>query len=86
MDMDVFIVQHVHVLEDEEEDVKLIGVYSTRTAAEAAIQRLTLRPGFCDSPEGFSIDLYRVDQDSWEEGFVTLRGRQGSNRADPNQG
>jgi len=72
--MDVFVVQHLHVLNGDEEDVKLIGVYSSRFAAEEAIDRLRQKPGFCDTPEGFSIDLYRVDQDHWDGGFITLGG------------
>jgi hypothetical protein len=32
--MDVFLVHHVHVYDDGEEDVKFIGVYSTRESAE----------------------------------------------------
>jgi hypothetical protein len=70
---EVFLVEHVHVLEDGEEDVKIIGVYSTRDAAQQAVERLRLQPGFCDTPEGFTIDLYWLDQDSWEQGFATVR-------------
>jgi hypothetical protein len=75
---DVFLVQHVHVLEDREEDVKTIGIYSTREAAERAVERLKLQPGFRDTPEGFTIDMYRLDQDHWEEGYVTLGDSSGS--------
>ena len=59
--------------EDGEEDPKLIGVYSSRASAEKAVERLRLRPGFRDRPEGFTIDLYRLDEDHWTEGFVTIR-------------
>jgi hypothetical protein len=68
-----FVLQHVHVINDGEEDVKLIGVYSTRERAEQAVARLRSQPGFCDTPEGFSIDEYPVDQDHWTEGYVTVR-------------
>ena len=67
--MDVFVVEHVYV-EDDEEHVKLIGVYSSKEAADAAIQRLKAQPGFCDTPNGFSVDRHRVDQDSWPDGFL----------------
>jgi hypothetical protein len=71
--MDVFILWHVHEFEDGSEDVKLIGVYSTRERAEAAKQRLLNQPGFCDIPEGFHIDRYPLDKDHWTEGYVTVR-------------
>jgi len=78
----VFVLQHLHLLNGDEEDVKLLGVYSSRTSAEAAVERFRLLPGFRDVPgmanpslpgaaEGFSIDEYELDQDSWDEGFVT---------------
>ena len=65
----VFVVQHVHSRGDGE-DVKLVGVYSSREMAEAAVARLGLQPGFCDSMDGFSVDEDRLDQDQWAEGFV----------------
>lgn len=69
--MEVFIVQHVHSLDDGGEDVKLIGVYSSESAARQAIARLTPLPGFSDNAAGFHVDRYVVDQDQWTEGFVT---------------
>jgi hypothetical protein len=72
---EVFLVQHVHVLDDGEEDVKTIGIYSTREAAERAVERLKAQPGFREAPEGFTTDLFWVDQDHWEQGYVTLAGR-----------
>ncbi len=70
--MNVFVVQHVHEMEDSEEDVKMIGVYSTQGTAEQAVARLQLQPGFSDVPEGFCIDRYSLDEDHWTEGYVTL--------------
>ena len=66
----VFVLQHVHSREDGVEDIKFIGVYSTRDKAQAAVARLSRLPGFVDAPDGFSIDEYRVDQDHWAEGYV----------------
>lgn len=77
----VFVVQHSHVLANGEEDVKLIGVYSTRNAAQGAIDRLKQQPGFRDAPEGFSVDRYGLDEDSWAEGYVTV-GKAGAPDAD----
>lgn len=79
----VFVLQHLHVTHEDGEDVKLLGVYSSRSSAIEAIERFRQLPGFRDKPdianpsspgpaEGFSIDEYGLDQDSWEEGFITV--------------
>ena len=70
--MTVFVLQHSHEFDDGTEDVKMIGVYSSRTRAEAAVARLKTVPGFASSPEGFVIDEYELDVDHWRDGFVTL--------------
>jgi len=70
--MDVYVLQHVHEFEDGEEDVKMIGVYSTQEQAELAVRRMRLQPGFSDTPEGFCIDRYPLDRDHWPEGYVTV--------------
>jgi len=75
--MDLFIVQHLHVLDDGDEDVKFIGVYSSPEAAQLAIDRLSAKPGFCDASGGFSIDPYTLDEDNWREGYATLADREG---------
>jgi hypothetical protein len=59
-------------MDDGTEDVKFIGVYSSRENAEAAIARLSRAPGFLDAPDGFYIDEYHVDQDQWVEGYSTV--------------
>lgn len=79
--MKVYILHHIHPVGDEE-DVKLIGVYSTEETARAAVHRLASLPGFVDSPrlqtgyeetvDGFQISAYDLDKDHWTEGFVTV--------------
>jgi hypothetical protein len=79
----VFVVQHLHVHASGEECVKMIGVYESRRAAEEAVGRVATQPGFRDhakviDPErdeeesGFYIDEYRLGQDHWTEGYVTV--------------
>ena len=70
----VFVLQHVHSRNDGAEDVKFIGVYSSREKADAAVARLSRLPGFADAPDGFHVDEYRVDQDQWAEGYVVAAG------------
>ena len=79
----VFVLQHCHVLPSGDDDSKLIGIYTTRGAAEAAVTRLRDQPGFRDrsrivdievdqDANGFYIDEYELDEDHWREGYVTV--------------
>ena len=70
----VFVLQHVRSREDGAEDVKFIGVYSSREKAQAAVARLGRLPGFAEAKDGFHIDEYRVDQDQWAEGYAVVGG------------
>ncbi len=70
----VFVLQHVNSGEDGVEDVKFIGVYSSREKAQAAVARLGSLPGFADAADGFHSDEYRVDQDHWAEGYMVVAG------------
>ena len=75
--MKVYVLWHVHTLEDdycEHDDEKLIGIYSTKEKAETAIEGHKDLEGFRDCPsECFEIDEYEVDQTGWTEGFTTVR-------------
>ncbi len=68
----VFVLQHVLVRDGGEEDVKLVGVYSSREKASAAVARTSRLPGFSEAPDGFHVDEYPLDQDQWAEGYVTV--------------
>jgi hypothetical protein len=59
---------------DEEggDDVKLLGVYSSREKAESRIIEARQSPGFSNEPLCFHIDHYTIDDDEWTEGFVTV--------------
>lgn len=69
--MKVYVVQHVRDEDSPDEDVKLIGVYSSEEKARQAVTRLTPLSGFRDFPNGFYIGGYELDEDHWTEGFVT---------------
>ena len=60
---------HVPKGDAHKERAKLIGVYSSLEAANAAVERLAGRPGFVDHPQGFEVSAYGIDQDYWTEGF-----------------
>ena len=69
----VYVVQHVHTAPNDEEDVKMIGVYASQQAAAEAVARLTIQPGFCDHPDGFDISPYEMNKDHWVEGFISWK-------------
>ncbi len=66
----VFVLHHEYQWCGRDE-VKLIGIYATEAEAAEAAKRLRKEPGFCDWPDGFSIDPYSLGVDHWTEGFVT---------------
>ena len=68
---EVYLLHHMHAIEDHE-DVKLLGVFSSRELAERAKERALNLPGFKDSPDGFSIDKYIIDRMGWTAGYRTI--------------
>ena len=68
----VFILWHVHEFKDQEDDVKLVGVYATERGAKLAQARAKKRPGFRRHPRGFVIDEYKLGKDHWTEGFAAV--------------
>jgi hypothetical protein len=58
--------------EEEGDDVKLLGVYSSRENAQARIERAKELEGFRDEPECFYISEYELDDDQWTTGFSTV--------------
>ncbi len=68
----VYILHHVHVFEEDNEDVKIIGIYASEALAMQAIKRTKKLEGFRDVPDGFEISKYVLDTDHWAEGYVTV--------------
>jgi hypothetical protein len=56
--------------EQEGDEPKLLGVYSTRALAEDRIRRCADVPGFRSEPDCFDISPFTVDADEWPEGFT----------------
>jgi hypothetical protein len=52
-------------------EIKFIGVFSSRKLAKFAISHLKNKPGF-DIVGKFSLDVYTLDRIQWSEGFVIL--------------
>lgn len=64
----VFLLEHT-IPRSDHDNVKFIGVYSTKQSAEAAISRLKNLPGFRDPTGEFVLEAYELDKDHWAEGF-----------------
>ena len=64
-----YLLWHVHTI-DGDDDEKLIGVFRSKSDAEAAVLAVRDKPGFKDHPDGFLIDEYPLNRIHWEEGFV----------------
>jgi len=60
--------------EDREDTELHIGIYASRTTAEAAIETLKGKPGFLDYPEGFEPHEVKLGHTGWQYGFVTNIG------------
>jgi homoserine kinase type II len=76
----VFVVQHLRS-EADSEDTKMVGVYTSREEAEAAVTRKRKFPGFSMFPNivdplkdevesGFYISEMILNHDYWTEGFI----------------
>jgi hypothetical protein len=72
----VFVLWHVHKFKgrfkDQDDDSKLIGIYSSRRQAVLARTRSKKLKGFRDLPRGFVIDKYEIGMDHWTEGYTTI--------------
>jgi hypothetical protein len=68
----VYVLHHVRPIGENDEDVKLIGIYRSKEAAGAAVARLLGQSGFRDYPDGFKAEPYELDKDNWTEGFATV--------------
>ncbi|WP_020411280.1 DUF7336 domain-containing protein [Microbulbifer variabilis] len=78
-----FLLQHLHVIAEDNDCVKVIGLYASKEDALGAIERLASQPGFSGCPKlidpleddeesGFYIDEYEIGKDHWSEGYVTV--------------
>jgi homoserine kinase type II len=74
----VYVLHHVRAIDESGEEVKLIGIYRSKEATDAATARLSGQPGFRDYPDGFQAEPYELDKDHWTEGFVTVPSLRGS--------
>jgi hypothetical protein len=60
---------HIEDRDEETEDSKLVGAYSSQEEANAAIARLKDKPGFAEQPDGWFMEEYRLNEDHWTGGY-----------------
>lgn len=64
----VYLLQHSYEQNDIEE-TKIIGIFSSKEKALEVIERYKILSGFKEYPNDFYIDEYQIDKNHWEEGF-----------------
>ena len=60
------------LIDEEFDDIKIVGVYSSEQVLEAATARTRLLDGFREEPDCFMSDTYTLDKDHWTDGFVSI--------------
>jgi hypothetical protein len=58
--------------EEDGDDLKKLGVYSSEQRASERIEQAGSLPGFIGEPDCFMINRHLVDRDEWTEGFVVV--------------
>ena len=69
MRISAYVLLHEHLTYENRKDIKLIGIYPSRSTAIQAMDRATALPGFAENPEGFNIHELSVGVAAWSEGF-----------------
>jgi hypothetical protein len=68
----VYLVEHTYE-SDGIDEVKTIGIFSTRKKAQEAVEYLRYKPGFRDYPKkAFLISRAKIDRIGWSEGFCSF--------------
>jgi hypothetical protein len=66
----VYILWHHYPDDSDDDNAKLLGVYSSKEVAEQRREaKYKLLPGFSQGEGEFTIDAYEIDRDHWDEGF-----------------
>ncbi len=58
--------------EEDGDDLKILGAYSSEQKAQERLVRAGELPGFRDEPDCFLVDTYTLDEDRWTDGFITV--------------
>jgi len=68
----VYLLEHFKLMEEDgdEEDIKMLGVYSSKKKALEEMKKYKKLPELKDYR--FNIDEYKIDENCWEEGFFNV--------------
>ncbi len=66
--MKVYYLKHIRKI-DGYDELKSLGIFSSKKEAEEAVEYYKKLPGFKDFLDGFCINEYEIDKDYWIEGF-----------------
>ena len=69
--MTIFIVYGIREQQDADDEVRIIGVYSSSERAWSAIDDLPSQQEFLGKGWSFEVDQCELDKDYWTEGFIT---------------
>jgi hypothetical protein len=59
----VFVLEHIHELSPGSDDVKLIGIFSTRALLTAALATTGSLPGFAENAPGFRTTTFSLGEE-----------------------
>ena len=66
----VYLLWHHYPENPNDDNAKLLGVYSSRALAQQRIENTyKLLPGFSRGEGELTIDEYEIDKDHWAEGY-----------------
>ncbi|NGX31421.1 MAG: hypothetical protein K940chlam8_00789 [Chlamydiae bacterium] len=68
----VYLLHYVNEFEDGHDDVKLIGVFSSKEKAKRALKKIKKNPLLKRIHNKFEINECRIGLLGWTEGFVTF--------------
>jgi len=67
----VYMLLHIHLMEDRREDAKNLGIYSSKKKVFEEIKKYKTLAGFKDHPRGFHVYEYEIDKNLCEDDFIT---------------
>ena len=68
-----YLLQHVAREGKDDEDMKVLGIYSSLKNAKSAVRKYKKVVGFRRYPEGFYIERWALNRGAWTEGFFEAR-------------
>lgn len=68
----IYFLYYVYEFEDGHDDVRLLGVFSSKQKANIALQNIKKNPDYKKIKNFFSIHQIIIDRLAWTEGYVKV--------------